>query len=344
MRSIQLVAPRTLEEREMPQPPDPGPGEVTVRIRQVGICGSDLHWYREGRIGLFSAKYPQVLGHEPSGDVVAVGTRVAGLQAGDRVVIEPNLTCGHCEYCLIGRHNNCSAGVFLGGPHAPGLFREYATVPARNVARVPDSLGYREATLVEPLAVAMHLLELVEIRAGNTVAILGAGPIGMLCAATARLSGAGAIFIADKLPHRLKLAQAMGAGVAVDTRSDSFTRTVHDATRGRGADVVIDAVGAAETINAGLAVARPCGTVVLIGYSDETGIVVDVHMAMSKELRLQTLKRSNHRSHAAIDLLTSGRVPLALLTHTLPLSQTPRAFEMLEDYSGGAGKVIIEVA
>ncbi len=344
MRSIQLVAPRTLEEREMPQPPDPGPGEVTVRIRQVGICGSDMHFYLEGRVGLSSAKYPQVLGHEPVGDVVAVGPRVTGLQAGDRVVIEPNLTCGHCEYCLIGRHNNCTSGVFLGGPHAPGLFRDYVTLPTRNVVRVPDTLGDREATLVEPLAVTMHLLELVEIRAGDTVAILGAGPIGMLCAATARLSGAGTIFIADRLPHRLKLAQGMGANVTVDVRSDSFTRIVHDATHGRGADVVIDAVGAAETINAGLAAARPCGTMILIGYSPETEIVVNVHMAMSKELRLQTLKRSNHRSHPAIDLLASGRIPLALLTHTLPFSQTPRAFEMLEGYSDGAGKVIIEVA
>ena len=252
MRSIQLVAPRTLEEREMPQPPDPGHGEVTVRIRAVGVCGSDLHWYHDGRIGDFPAAYPQVLGHEPAGEVIAIGPGVHDLAIGDGVVLEPSLTCGHCEHCLKGRHNNCIRLFFMGGPQAPGMFREYVTLPAGNCTRFPKEFDYATATLAEPLAVMMHMLELIEIHVGDTVAVTGAGPIGMLCAAVARAAGASRVFIADRLPYRLKMALTMGADVAVDTTAQSLVETVLDATRGRGVDVVLEAAGSAETVNAAI--------------------------------------------------------------------------------------------
>lgn len=356
MRSIQLLAPGVLEEREMPQPGDPGHGEVTVRIRTVGVCGSDLHWYQDGRMGEIPAVYPQVLGHEPAGEVAAVGAGVnnsetgdvAGhFSVGDRVVIEPTLTCGHCEFCLRGQHNHCVRGVFLGGPQAPGLFREYVTLPAGNCTRIPDGMDFGTATLAEPLAVMVHMLELIEIRAGDTVAVTGAGPIGMLCAAIAKASGAGRVFIADRLPHRLKLAMAMGADAAIDTRTgatiSSLVETVLDATRGRGADVVLEAAGSPETVNAAIRMARMGGTVMLIGIPGELHPRIDIHTAMMKELRLQTLKRSNHRTRQALDLLVEGRIPTSLITHTLPLAQTPKAFEMLTNYSDGVGKAIIEL-
>jgi threonine dehydrogenase-like Zn-dependent dehydrogenase len=386
MRSIQLLAPGVLEEREMLQPPDPGHGEITVRIRAVGVCGSDLHWYQDGRIGEIPAVYPQVLGHEPAGEVIAVGpsldSSALGSEAldssaldsstapppphssaaprqgadggssgdfaghfsvGDRVVIEPTLTCGHCEFCLRGQHNHCVRGAFLGGPQAPGLFREYVTLPAGNCTRIPDRMDYGTATLAEPLAVMVHMLELIEIRAGDTVAVTGAGPIGMLCAAIARASGAGRVFIADRLPHRLKLAIAMGADVAIDTTISSLVETVMDATRGRGADVVLEAAGSPDTVNAAIRMARMGGTAMLIGIPSALNPKIDIHTAMMKELRLQTLKRSNHRTQQALDLLAAGRIPTSLITHTLPLAGTPRAFEMLTNYSDGVGKAIIEL-
>jgi len=351
MRSVQLLAPGILEERDMPQPVDPGHGEVTVRIRAVGVCGSDLHWYQDGRIGEIPAAYPQVLGHEPAGEVIAIGAGVdasatgdaAGFSIGDRVVIEPTLTCGHCEFCLRGQHNHCVRGVFLGGPQAPGLFREYVTLAAANCTRIPSAMDYGIATLAEPLAVMVHMLELIEIRAGDTVAVTGAGPIGMLCAAIARASGAGRVFIADRLPYRLKLALSMGTDVAIDTSAQSLIETVMDATHGRGADVVLEASGSAEMVNAAIRVARMGGTVMLIGIPSELYPKIDVNTAMMKELRLQTLKRSNHRTHQALDLLVSGRIPTSLITHTLPLASTPKAFEMLTSYSDGVGKAVIEV-
>lgn len=343
MRSIQLVGQRILEEREMPQPRDPGHGEVTVRLRAVGVCGSDLHWYQDGRMGEFAAAYPQVLGHEPAGEIIATGPGVHDFAAGDRVVIEPSLTCGHCEHCLKGAHNNCLRLVFMGGPQSPGMFREYATLPAANCTPFPKTMSFATATLVEPLAVMAHMLELVHIQPGDTVVVTGAGPIGMLCAATARASGAGRIFIADRLAHRLKIALTMGADCAIDTTQQSLIEAVMDSTNSRGADVVFEAAGSAEMQNASIRMARLGGTVMLIGILSELYPKLDIHNAMSKELRLQTVKRSNHRAADALKLLGSGRFPTSLITHTLPFTQTPKAFEMLTHYTDGVGKAIIEL-
>ena len=343
MRSIQLIGPRILEEREMPMVRDPGAGEVLVKVRAVGICGSDLHWYLDSRIGLAQARYPQVLGHEPVAEVIGIGKDVRSFAVGDRVVLEPNLTCGHCEYCMSGRHNNCPHGEFLGSPQSPGFFREYVTLPAHNAILVPPTLSDEQATLVEPLAVMMHILELIEIRLGDTVAILGSGPIGMLFAATARTAGAQRIFIADRVPHRLDLAKKMGADVTIHTERENFAEAVMDQTKGRGVDLAVDAAGDVGLINLALEVTRPTGTVVLIGIANELTSPINLHAAMNKELRIQTVRRSNHRSQAALELMESGQAPAALITHKLPLAETPRGFEMLSNYSDGVGKVVIEV-
>lgn len=343
MRSIQLVAKGILEEHEMPQPADPEHGEVAVRIRAVGVCGSDLHWYQDGRMGEFPAAFPQVLGHEPAGEVVAVGKGVQDFAVGDRVVMEPSLTCGHCEFCIKGHLNHCVKTIFMGGPQAPGMFREFVTLPAANCTHFSNELSYATATLAEPLAVMMHMLELIDIRVGDTVAVTGAGPIGMLCAAMARAAGASPVFIADRVKYRLKLALAMGADVAIDTTAQSLVETVLDATRGRGADLVMEAAGCAETMNAAIRMARMGGTVMQIGIFSELMPKIDIHTAMLKELDLKTLKRSNHRALEALRLLGTGKIPTSLITHSLALAETPRAFDMLTHYTDGVGKAIIEI-
>jgi len=327
----------------MPQERDPLFGEITVKIRAVGICGSDLHWYLDGRIGEVPAYYPRVPGHEPAGEIVAVGKGVEHLAPGDPVVIEPSLTCGHCEFCLKGQHNNCIHSVFMGGCQADGSLREYVTLPASNATKFPRAFDYVKATLAEPLAVMMHMLELMEIRLGDTVCVTGSGPIGMLAAATAKAAGAGRVFIADKLAYRLKIAQQMGADVAIDTNTNKLVDSILDATRGRGVDKTIECAGSSETVNAAIRMTRPGGTVMLIGLLSELYPKIDIHSAMLKEVRLLTLKRSNHRSQQALDLMSSGRISTTLLTHVLPLEQTPKAFEMMTNYTDGVGKVVVEI-
>jgi 2-desacetyl-2-hydroxyethyl bacteriochlorophyllide A dehydrogenase len=232
--------------------------------------------------------------------------------------------------------------VFLGSPQAPGLFREYVVIPEHNADLVPDSLDWTQATLIEPVAVIVHVMELVSISLGDTVAVMGAGPIGMLCAAMAKQAGASRVYICDKHPHRLALARSMGADVAVPV--SEFAQLVMDDTRGRGVDLVLDAAGALETINMGIGLARAGGTFLLIGIPTEPHLAIDIHTAMAKELRIVTLKRSNHKGEAAARLLASGRIPGTLVTHRLPFEQTPRGFELLTDYTDNVGKVVIEVA
>jgi L-iditol 2-dehydrogenase len=340
LKSAQLVAPRTLELVETPQAPDPGRGEILLKLRSVGICGSDMHWYLEGNVYGFPASYPQILGHEPAGEVVEVGVGVTNIKPGDRVSIEPTISCGHCEYCLLGQHNNCVRGLFMGSPQWPGLLREYATLPAHNATLVPESFNYTQASLIEPVAVIMHMLEMVEIRAGATVAVLGAGPIGLLTAAVARKAGATQVLVADKLQHRIKMALDQGATAAVPV--GQLREAVLDKTRGRGVDIAIDAAGADETINTSLAVTRLGGTFVLIGIPNHVPVPVDLYSLQAKEIRFQPVKRSNHRAQPAIALLASGAIPESIVTHRVSLDQAPAAFEMLAEYRDGVGKLAVE--
>jgi L-iditol 2-dehydrogenase len=340
LKSAQLVAPHTIEVREIPLPADPGPGEILVKLRSVGICGSDMHWYSEGNVYGFPAAYPQVLGHEPAGEIVALGSGVAGLRVGDRVSIEPTVSCGHCEYCVRGQHNNCVQSQFMGSPQLAGLLREFAVIPAHNAELVPESFTYTQASLIEPVAVIMHMLELVEIRPGDTVAVLGAGPIGLLAAAVARHAGASQVLVADKLPYRIQMARDLGATTAVPI--GQLKEAVLDQTRGRGVDMSIDAAGAAETINTALAITRMGGTFVMIGIPNHAPVAVDLYSLQAKEIRFQPVKRSNHRGHPAIALLAAGAIPESIVTHRVGIEQAPEAFQMLAEYRDGIGKLAVE--
>ncbi len=344
MQSAQLVAQRTIELRDMPDPPDPGPGEVTVRVRAVGICGSDMHYYLEGGCAGYPAQYPSVLGHEPAGEVIAVGAGVEGLAEGARVAIEPAITCGRCEFCRAGRHNLCENVVFMGGVQTPGLLREYATIPAVNAVAIPAGMGYAVATVVEPLAVILHALELTHLEAGETVAVMGAGPIGLLAAAVARMAGAGRVIVADRIGPRLALAREMGADLAVDITRESVVEAILDSTGGKGAHLIIDAAGKPDSLNPALRAVRAGGRVVLIGIPSDTITGVDLHAAMHREAAIYTLKRSNHNHHAAIQLIESGKIPAGkLVTHRFPLSRADSAFSTIAGYADGVAKAVVEM-
>lgn len=343
MRSVELVARRTLEVVERPLPPDPGPDEVMIKLKAVGLCGSDLHWYQDGFIGHTDAVYPMVLGHEPAGEVVAAGTNVTTHRVGDRVTIEPSIVCGQCEFCQDGRPNNCVKCVFMGGTQSPGFFREHAVVPARNAEHIPAEFDFITATLIEPTAVVVHVFELARLRPGDTVAVLGAGPIGMLCASMAKVFGASEVFLTDRVAHRLRIARQIDASlITVLAPDESIVDAVMDTTQGRGVDLVIDAAGAFDTMYNAMRIARPSGRFILVGIPTERVFAVDMHTAMSKELEIVALKRSNHRGHEAIELIKTGKVPDLLITHRMELAHTPEAFDLVSGYKDGVGKLVIE--
>ena len=343
MRSAPLVAPRRLELIEDKLPEGPRAGELLVKMKAVGLCGSDLHWWAEGHIHSGRAKYPQVLGHEPVGEVVEVGAGVHGYKVGDLVGMEPSITCGHCEYCIAGRHNLCVVSRFMGGPEAQGFLRDYVVIPAHNADLVPPSLSVHEATLMEPVAVWVHVYELAPVRMGETVAVLGTGSIGLLGIAMAKQAGADTVIACDRVPHRLEMARQMGADIALDINSGDFRNAVMEKTRGRGVDITFDAAGDPQTINTGLKCTRNGGRFVLIGIPEPLNFEVDLHTALARELNIQCMKRSNHKGRAAAALLAAGRIPTSLITHVLPLEKAQQGFEMLHEYADGVGKMIFDL-
>jgi L-iditol 2-dehydrogenase len=343
MNALQLVAPRTLEFAPMPDPRDPGPGEVLVRIRACGVCGSDMHFYLEGGCAGTGALYPSVLGHEPAGEIVELGRGVEGLVVGQRVAVEPALTCGHCSRCRAGYANQCEVSRFMGGVQEAGLLRDYAVVPAHNAVPLPDDVDYATATVVEPLAVLLHSVNLAKLHVGETVAVMGAGPIGLLAVATAKLAGASRVIVGDRIPHRLAMAKKLGADEAVNIDNESVRDAVHDLTGGKGAHVVFDGAGKAESINNAIASARRGGRVVIIGIPSEHHVGVDLWQAMHSELSIHVQKRSNGNDRDALDILRRGEIDASLLiTHRFSLEQGARAFETVAEYADGVGKALVE--
>ncbi len=343
MQALQLVAPREFELRAMPDPPDPGPGEVSVRLRACGVCGSDMHFYLEQNCAGQPALYPQVLGHEPAGEVIAVGPGVEELEVGDHVAVEPAVTCGACEFCTSGRRNLCENVQFMGGIQLPGLLREYATVPVRNAMKIPAGMDYATAAIVEPVAVLLHAASLAELRLGDSVAIMGAGPIGLMGVQIAKLCGASKIVCADCVPHRLERAKQLGADVVVNVGTESVVDAVMDVT-GKGAHVVFDAAGKPASINASILSARHGARIVIIGIPSQVETPVRLWDAMHREVTIRVQKRNNGNDHAALALIKAGKIkPDSILSHRFPLAEGGKAFEMMGAYADGVIKPLIEI-
>ena len=341
MLVAELLAPRTFHLTEQPIE-DPAPGEIQVRVNAVGICGSDLHSYAEGAVGDTPCEYPMVLGHEPSGTVVKTGSGVTGWQAGDRAALEPALYCYHCEYCRTGHHNVCANIRFLSNPGTPGFFREFVNLPAVNLVAIPPELPLELATIVEPLAVAMHSMKFAAVRHGETVAVFGAGPIGLLTIACLKVAGAGRIWAVDPVAHRRELARHMGAQVALDPDQVDGARQILADTGGRGVDCAIDCAAKEDTTNAAIRASRNGGRVVLTGIHSAALVPFEVSPMRRKELAILNVRRSNHESHDALGLLTERMAWFApLVTHTRPLAEIAAAFTLTEHYADGVGKMVI---
>ncbi|MGD0346400.1 MAG: alcohol dehydrogenase catalytic domain-containing protein [Terracidiphilus sp.] len=339
MRSAELIAPLTFRLADMPID-DPGPGEVQCRVESVGVCGSDLHAYSEGQVGGMPNAYPMVLGHEPSGVIVKTGAGVTGLAAGDRGALEPALYCYHCEFCLSGHHNVCANIRFLSNPSYPGFFREFVNLPVTNFLPIPAEVSFDVAALVEPLAIAVHSLRLASIGVGETVAVIGAGPIGLLTIAALRSVKAGRIWAIEPLAHRRELARTMGADVVLEP--EEAVAEILRATAQRGVDCAIDCAAGAETTPQAIRLTRNAGRVLLTGIHSTPTFTVDASGMRRKELTLFNVRRSNHESEEALELLIAHPERFApLVTHTRSLDQIGEAFDLTSHYRDGVGKMVI---
>jgi L-iditol 2-dehydrogenase len=341
MLVAELTGPRafTLSEQAMEEP---GFGEVQVRLGAVGICGSDLHSYAKGGIGDMRCEYPMVLGHEPAGTVAAIGPGVTGWSAGDRVVIEPALYCYHCEFCRTGHHNVCSSIRFPSNPGIPGFFRQFANVPATNLIPVPQNLSLELAALYEPLAVVLHSLNIAKMRLGETAAVFGAGPIGLLTVCCLKAVGAGTIWVIEPVRHRRDIALSCGADVALNPAEIDVERQILADTKERGVDCVFDCAATRDTTNLAIRSVRNAGRLILTGIHSEVFVPFEVSPMRRKELVLFNVRRSNHTSDAALSMLANFPERFAhLLTHSRKIEQISEAFSIAEQYSDGVVKITI---
>ncbi len=340
MKAAVLVSPRKIEIQERPLP-QPGPGQVRLKVAAVGVCGSDVHYYEHGRIGSAVVRYPTLLGHEPAGIVDAVGPGVK-LAVGTRVAIEPADPCYVCETCRSGHPNACPQVKFLGTPPHDGIYAEYHVMPEHCCFPIPSNLSLVEAAMLEPLGVGLHAVELARLRLGDQVAIFGSGPIGIVTLMAAKAAGAGQVYMTDLVPERLEFARKMGADAVFDAREGDPVTWVKELTGGRGVDVAFEAAGQQATVKHACQTPKVCGTTVIIGIPSVDEFLFPMHDMRRKELTVINCRRSNWEALRCLDLAATGRLDLKpLATHFFPLERVTEAFDLVNRYADGVIRAVI---
>ena len=325
--AVRLHGPADLRVETIAHPGAPNAGEVLLRVTATGVCGSDLHPYETGSIGSTVLNAPLVLGHEFAGVIEAVGEGVP-LPIGARVAVDPLIWCGSCESCVRGDQNMCLRQSFAGLAPTDGSLRQWMRVPARNCHAISDEISDAEAALLEPLGIALHATDLARIRVGSSVAIFGAGPIGLCLIQTAKLAGAHPIFIREPLEWRLKMARMYGALPLPD---DALV------------DVAIEAAWARESVQSAMDTLRPGGTLVLVGIPFEDHVEFKHSTARRKGLTILMCRRMKRVYPRTIALVESGAVDLkGMITHRYPLAEVPEAFRMNAAYENQVVKTVIE--
>lgn len=343
MKAAILHKPKDLRIEQMPNPVS-ADDEVLVRVKAVGVCGSDVHWFSRGRIGETVLEDPLVLGHEAAGVIQQVGRNVHHLDVGTPVALEPGVPCRVCEACRTGNYNTCPHVRFFGTPPVHGCYREYVTHPADFVFPLPEHVTLGEGAMIEPLAVSVHAVDLAKVRTGYTVAVLGCGSIGLTAIALARISGASRIYATEPIEARRTAATVYGADVVLDPTQDDPVEQIMALTHGRGVDAVLEAAGAPDTPQQAVDVAKPCGTVALVGIPDEDQMVLRASRARRKGLTIRMVRRLKHTYPRAISLVEKGLVDVRpLITHRFDLDHIQEAFTLVEQYADGVIKALVEL-
>lgn len=342
MRSLRLHAPGDLRMHDEPIP-KPGPGEAMVRIGSVGVCASDIHYWRDGRIGSTVVTDPIVLGHEASGRLEAFGegTRT-NLSPGQRVAIEPAKPCLKCEFCASGHFNVCPSVEFFGTPPVDGCFRDYVAWPAELLLPLPDSISMDEAAMVEPLAIGIYAADLAALRPGESAAILGAGAIGLSVLQALRVAGAAKILVSEPIQARREMAERLGADAVCEPADGRAA--AEELTAGNGFDVVFECAGEPEAVREASRLARILGRAVILGIPREDEYPFDAGAARRKELTAIFVRRSNSTAQRAIELVREGKVDVSsYVTHTFPLERAGEALELAESKRQGVLRAVVRL-
>ncbi len=343
MKTMMLTGRRRMELRETPVPALRAPGDVLLRLEAVGVCGSDIHYYREGRIGSQVVRYPFTVGHECAARVERVGPKVTRVRPGARVAIEPAMACGRCDQCRAGRPHTCRKLRFLGCPgQAAGCLAEYLVMPEACCFPVGRRLTSEQAALAEPLSIGLYSVRQSIPLEGKAIAILGCGPIGLSVLLCARLQRPRAIYATDKIPRRLAAARSAGAVWAGNPDRPDAVRAI-----ARREPLLLDAVfeccGEQAALDQAVDLLKPGGKLVLVGIPAVERVSFVIDRLRRKEITIQNIRRQCGCFQAALDLLARGRIRADfLVTHRFPLAGTRAAFDLVAGYRDGVVKAMIQ--
>jgi L-iditol 2-dehydrogenase len=341
MKALLLKNYKELELVDFPTP-ECGPNDVLVRVRACGICGSDVHGF-DGSTGRRIP--PLVMGHEAAGEIAAVGMNVKGYREGDRVTFDSTVSCGQCYFCCRGQINLCDnrqvLGVSCGEFRRHGAFAEYVLVPSNILYRLPDSLPYEHAALIEAVSIAVHAVNITPIELGDTAVVVGTGMIGLLVVQAARLAGCSQVIAVDLDDAKLEVAKSLGATHTINPKTTDAPARVAELTEGHGAAVAIEAVGAAAPIKTAILSVRKGGTVTLVG-NISPNVEIPLQSVVSRQIRLQGSCASNGEYPACIALLASGAIKVdPIISAQATLEETPKMFDRLYAHDPSLMKVVV---
>jgi len=342
MKAAVLTGLRHIEVREVPDPLLENDADVLIRVGAVGLCGSDLHYYAEGRIGGQIVEYPFIAGHECAGTINQVGPAVRRLKSGDRVAIDPAIVCGICDQCLTGRPNTCRRLLYLGTPgQTSGALCEFIVMQERNCHPLPEGLTLEEGVLVEPLSIALYGMKMAGDPVPKTIAVLGAGPIGLSVVLAARAAGVQTIYVTDKVEERVKRARIIGAAWAGNPDREDIVAAIHRLSSER-VDAVFECCGDQSALDQAVRLLRPGGRFLIVGIPAIDRISFDIHSLRRKEISLYNVRRQRGCIRDAIDLIHRKKADVRFLaTHTFPIGDSRLAFELAAGYRDGVIRAII---
>jgi L-iditol 2-dehydrogenase len=342
MKAAVLTGIRQMEVQDVPDPVIKKDTDVLLKVEQVGVCGSDVHYYETGRIGSQIVTFPFILGHECAATVAKVGKGVKRVKAGQRVVVEPAVSCHGCEQCKAGRENTCYKIRFLGTPgQGGGCLCEYIVMPEDCCFPMIDTMTFEQGALCEPLAIGVYAVKQAGVTKGASAAILGSGPIGLSCLLAAKAAGAGACYMTEKIPERVDMAGKHGAAwVGNPLKEDVVAGVLKQSPL--GVDVVFESAGQQETVDQAIEMLKPGGRLMLIGILRDERASFSIDKARRKEITIFNVRRQNHCTQKAVDLIASGRVQADfMITHRFELAQVKEAFDLVAGYRDGAIKAMV---
>jgi L-iditol 2-dehydrogenase len=342
VKALLLSSYNHLELTEMPQP-EPAAGELLVEVAACGICGSDVHGF-DGSTGRRIP--PIVMGHEAAGVVTTVGEGVTGYKPGDRITFDSTVYCGECEFCKRGEVNLCNnrqvIGVSCGEYRRHGAFAEYLVIPERIAYPLPDNFSFPDAAMLEAVSVALHGVAVAELKGGETALVIGAGMIGLLLLQAAKAAGCSKVYVSDLDETRLKLAKSLGADEVFKLSGEALSSKIVELTGGTGVDVVLEAVGATETIATGIDAVRKGGTVTLVGNITPQ-VTIHLQKVVSRQIRLQGSCASAGEYPEAIELIANGKIKVApLITAVAKLEEGASWFERLHSREPNLMKIVLD--